>query len=110
MEDAADIQFEIDRIDVSLNINAVAEFPAIFRGQRVVDDHALPVALPRFDLVLWHLHVAEDLEKLVGIGAKARKKILRLLVFVDSLKPRYRHHGDDARNRCEFFRDSNRAR
>ena len=83
----ANVQFKIDRIDRSLQDDAISQLPPIFGGERIVDDDALTVALPRCNLVSGHLGIPINFEKFIRIGAELREKILRLLIFVDSAKP-----------------------
>ena len=45
---AANVQFEVDGINVTLQNDAVSEFPAVFLGERIVDDYALAIMLPVF--------------------------------------------------------------
>ena len=103
MKDAAHIKVKVDRIDVPLNVHTVAEFPSVFLSQSVVNDHALAVALPRLDLIFRHLHIAEDLEELFGIGPEAREEVFRLLVFINSAKPGHRNYRHDSRDSANLL-------
>src|SRR5207302_10765126 len=103
VKNAADVQLRIDRENCSLQDDPEPHLPAVLTRQRVVDDYPLAIALPRCNLIRWYCNVPEYFEKFFGIGAELRKKILRLLIFVNPSKPRDGDHRNYAGQRANFF-------
>src|SRR5208283_4209484 len=94
VEDSANRELDIDGINRSVDVDAVAQLPAEFLGELIVNHATGAVALPGLELVGGNPDVGEYLEDFVRIGAELREKMFGLVVNVQSAEPVVRSDGD----------------
>src|SRR5260370_35222170 len=87
MEDAANDELEIDRVDRTLQNDAVANLPSILLGQRGIHNYALSIVLPSRGLIRRQFEIPIYFEEFIGISAELREEILSFLVLIDSPDP-----------------------
>ena len=101
LENAADGEFHVDRIDVAHERDAVAELQVEPLGQVLADDAGGAVLLEGLLLVFRNPHFADQVEQLLRLDGQAREEVLGVAcVFISAAKP-LRHH-DHARTRDPF--------
>src|SRR5688572_27803876 len=80
-------KIEVHRIDIALDLDSIADLPAVLVDQRLAGDEGISLHAPRRLLGIAQLVFGKHVEDRLRIAREAGKEIFRTIVDEDSLVP-----------------------